>query len=895
LATNATADLKERITESRAQGTTARGGRSSARISAALAGAFLAALLLGAQYSYETWKHGEAADAARQELSRDAQLIADKTEHALAEADLILRAAARILQLRDPLVTGNDQSIEEILASQLSGAPHIRAVVAVDAKGQLTYTTARPRPAPIDASDREYYRVHWLDPGLPMHVSATVNSRNSGLPIIPLSRPFLGPAGEFRGVLVAILSVAQFERQFEAVSPGSGSVLALFNLDGSMLAGHSMPSAIESQASVKPSWAYWTARQAMSRGAATIELEEGRHYAAVAPVARFPLTVYAMRADADVAAEVGRSLMPVRYSAFAIAAAILLVSFWLGQVMRRKEIAEADRALGEERLRDYVETSSDWIWEQDAEFRFTYFSNGHEKSLGTNSSNLLGKRRWEAGNVGVTQAQWEAHKAVLEAHQPFRNFAVQRIAPNGTILHTITSGKPIFDADGRFCGYRGTGRDVTSLVAAQAAARKAESRTQMARAEASQAQQRLAAALDGIESNAIALFDAGDRLVVCNRAYRAIHPALSDILKPGVTFEEIVRTNVARSRFDLAGASGELYIQRRLEQHRRAEAPIERRLADGQWELVRDERTSDGGYALTITDITHLKRQEEDLHRHVAELSEAKRQLQVRGAELTRLADEASALARNAEEANRAKSEFLANMSHELRTPLNAIIGFAEVIDAKLFGPLGNPKYETYIGDILASGQHLLSLIGDILDMSRIETGAMELREDTCELAEIFEATTRMIAERARQGRLSLERIGPPAGMAVFLDERAIKQVILNLLSNAVKFTPEGGTIRTEARIDTTGELVIAVSDSGIGIAPENIERVLKPFQQVDSTFARKIGGVGLGLSISKSLIEMHGGAFELASSLGKGTTVTIRLPARRIVQQAAADSAARA
>ncbi|MBL8704256.1 MAG: PAS domain S-box protein, partial [Rhodospirillales bacterium] len=243
-----------------------------------------------------------------------------------------------------------------------------------------------------------------------------------------------------------------------------------------------------------------------------------------------------------------------------------------------------------------------------------------------------------------------------------------------------------------------------------------------------------------------------------------------------------------------------------------------------------------------------------------------------------------------AEAASHAKSEFLANMSHELRTPLNAIIGFSEVIKEQMFGPVGNGRYAVYAADIHSSGTHLLSVIGDILDMSRIETGKFDLEESQVDLPDLVAAALTMVVRAAEVGAIRLDnRLAGEAGKALprlLADKRAAKQVLINLLSNAVKFTPRGGVVAVEAALDETGELMLSVSDTGPGISADRLATIFDPFQNADSTQARDHGGSGLGLAISKKLMDLHGGALLLKSRIGHGTTGEIRFPARRVVQK---------
>ena len=232
---------------------------------------------------------------------------------------------------------------------------------------------------------------------------------------------------------------------------------------------------------------------------------------------------------------------------------------------------------------------------------------------------------------------------------------------------------------------------------------------------------------------------------------------------------------------------------------------------------------------------------------------------------------------RQIEAANRHKSEFLANMSHELRTPLTAIIGFSEVLSDKIFGEL-NEKQDDYIGDIVSSGRHLLSLINDILDLSKVEAGRMELDVTSFDLPTAIENALILIRERATRHGIKVEhkideRLGEVVG-----DERKFKQILLNLLSNAVKFTPEGGSIGVTAVL-TKEAVEVAVSDTGIGIAPENQETIFEEFRQVGTDASKKREGTGLGLTLTRKFVELHGGTIRVESAVGKGSTFTFTLP----------------
>ncbi|MBT5048645.1 MAG: PAS domain S-box protein, partial [Rhodospirillaceae bacterium] len=240
---------------------------------------------------------------------------------------------------------------------------------------------------------------------------------------------------------------------------------------------------------------------------------------------------------------------------------------------------------------------------------------------------------------------------------------------------------------------------------------------------------------------------------------------------------------------------------------------------------------------------------------------------------------------KESEAANRAKTEFLANMSHELRTPLNAIIGFSEIMKMEALGPIGTPQYVEYVVDIHNSGSHLIEIVNDILDMSKIEAGDIELNEEPCDVFQMADTCMRLVADRAQNGEVALVNTMESDLPRLFADQRMIKQILLNLLSNAVKFTPADGTVTLSAGVDGAG-LTVSVSDTGNGIPAEKMAVILEPFGQADMTLQRQFEGTGLGLPLAKGMTELHGGSLTIESTEGKGTTASVSLPADRFVSE---------
>jgi PAS domain S-box-containing protein len=420
--------------------------------------------------------------------------------------------------------------------------------------------------------------------------------------------------------------------------------------------------------------------------------------------------------------------------------------------------------------------------------------------------------------------------------------------PNGLVLRVLerrtTEG-----------GTVGTWTDVTAL-------RRAEERMQ-----------------DAIESinEGFLILDAEGRYAVFNAQLLRLYPKSAPHVKVGAYFKDVLRLGAEAGEYphlDTPEAI-DIFVEEWTARFRDA-TPFQGAapLAGGGWVLVSHRPTSDGGCVNIYTDITALKERESDL-------AEANVQLQRQAQALTVLANELRAANLVAHEANLSKSQFLANMSHELRTPLNGIIGFADIMRAELFGKISPPRYGDYIADIHSSGQHLLNLINDILDLSKIEAGKMSLQVVAVDAASVADHALRLVAPIAQERGVVLAPPDLPPGFIAHADERQFKQILLNLLSNAVKFTPAGG--RVSLAIADAGEAgcVVTVTDTGIGMTPDEIKLALERFGQADSSYAKSTPGTGLGLPLVDGLVKLHGGSLVIDSEKGRGTIVTVRLPWR--------------
>ena len=547
-----------------------------------------------------------------------------------------------------------------------------------------------------------------------------------------------------------------------------------------------------------------------------------------------------------------------------LAIGIALAVLVLGQIRKGESAREAFTET-ERRFRMAVEAAHCGIWEWDLANDQLVMSDMTGAILGWSGGGL-------AAGVDVLDRVASEHRdrlrQALEGARAYGAFDVSFCVPNrnGQTAWIDARGQAVGDAGPE--GYQrviGVMLDVT------------EERITQARAQA--AENRLRDAIDSV-SEAFILWDRGGRLLMCNKNYRAFFGLEPRLLKPGApreTVNKFVRLAIKRQHATPDAQPG----VRELEMH------------DGRWLRISERRTAEGGLVMTAADITAVKLQDEARRLNETQLREAVGKLEHSQVQLADLARKYEAEKIRAEGANKAKSEFLANMSHELRTPLNAINGFSEIMVGEMFGPLGDRRYKEYAQDILSSGQHLLALINDILDMSKIEAGKMNLRFEPIHLQDVVDDALRLVRNRADAAGLALDS-DLPALPEIEADYRAIKQVLLNLLSNALKFTPHGGRVQVtaELRHDGLGDRVrVNVHDTGIGISKADLARLARPFEQIESQHSKTQQGTGLGLALTKSLVEMHEGALDMASEPGQGTTVSFTLPVVR-GQKAAAYAA---
>ncbi len=513
--------------------------------------------------------------------------------------------------------------------------------------------------------------------------------------------------------------------------------------------------------------------------------------------------------------------------------AIFGVVFSIYSATIKVKLADKNLRLSEERFRDFAESAADRFWETDSEFRFTFVTPPSGR-LTRAKEILLGKQLWEIEHL--ESDQWEKFHELVAQRQAIRDFRCTWTGNEEGLQYLHLTAIPYYDDDGEFAGYRGTTIDETDEVEARQFIEDQE--------------KQFFDVLELLDAGFVR-WDENDEFVTCNSYFRNLLSASAHLMVPGTKYLDFITAIAESGQIVAENSNIEQWRDDNLRWHQQGYNDSNYMYEDGRWFKNRRRRLADGSTIAFHFDIS----------------DEMAGQLE-------------------AEAANRVKSEFLANMSHELRTPLNAIIGFSESLEQQVFGPLLNEKQQEYIKYIHESGCHLLELINEVLDVSVIEAGKLELDEAEINIKPTIEAALRLVGPRAEQGGIELVANLDNLASVIRVDERRLKQIFVNLLSNAVKFTDTGGTVSVNVKNNEQGSIEISFVDSGIGMTGSEIEVALESFGQVGK--GKQNGekeGTGLGLPLTKGLIEAHGGALNIKSAIDKGTTVTVMIPHDRVVQ----------
>lgn len=817
-----------------------------------------------------------------------ARILAGQIETQIKIIDQGLARLVERVSVDPTLLRPGDRASHEKLQEWAALIPYQRGLLLIDAKGQVVNESLRfPVPA-ISVTDRDYFAYHQDTDAAVPHVSQPVAGRITGKKTFFISRRLNAPDGAFAGIALAPVELDRLNELFQTIEYKSELHIALFNTDGTLLV--TWPENALPEAGRLGAFLLDALREPGGRSSTLILPGDPKpHLFAHSPLLDNRLALMVMidregvlqswMASVQIVALVGLLAVLTGGLAFALV---------FRQARERGRVVEKLRE-SEERYHDILDSSPDWIWEIDALGQLTYASARVTEMLGYAPEELIGHSPLEFMAESEHQGAWMTFTALFKARLPIANVVNVNRSKDGRRVTVETSGTPVFGADGTFRGYRGIDRDITRRKEAEERARR--------HLEILDLLGKVSAAANQATSGGEAVQAALDR--ICTQTGWPIgHAFVADSGEPDVFRASVYRHIGDSRRFEkwdeqtrrlvsspgvglpsrVAAAGRPMWFAEiaRLSWFRRAQ--LARQL--GIHSAFAFPVFVEGRVAVVLEFFTT---------EHVEVDTSLIGALDQIGLQIGRVLERERATARIreakelAEAGSRSKSEFLATMSHELRTPLNAILGFADVMLTQTFGPIENPRYRDYLTNIRDSGQHLLELINDILDIAAVEAGRINLHDEPVHLEAIVQSSLRLIRPRAQKSNIALDVDLAPEIPTLIADARRLKQILLNLLSNAVKFTQEGGRVALAARLDADGALLLSVADTGIGMDAEGIAKALTPFGQVDSTLARRYEGTGLGLPLTKGLVEAHGGSLALESKRGQGTTVTVRLPAERL------------
>jgi PAS domain S-box-containing protein len=567
----------------------------------------------------------------------------------------------------------------------------------------------------------------------------------------------------------------------------------------------------------------------------------------------------------DHAGEVRTVSMSMRHH-FSDDGAYLGVRGWTSDISERVNARDALEE-SERRFQDYAESASDWVWETDADLRFTFISERARDITGMDHAAQIGLRLG-ADRSGGSFEELRRLREKLDRREAFKDAIGELTTPAGETLCIARSGKPVFDADGAFKGYRGVARNVTAEMRARTEAERsrrmlAEANARLEQTVADRTAELISrnAVLDEVISSmadGLAVLDDDLRIVTANAKAAALSGLPASAWRKGESIVPLIQRWIDEGAYSVGAISDYLEdLDISLEEN--GVFRIVRSQKDGRLVTENIRRRPSGGFVATYQDITAIKQREQALEQLTVELTQAKE---------------------DAEAAARAKASFLANMSHEIRTPMNGVVGMASLL---LDSPL-TAKQRDMVQVIVNSGDNLLTIINDVLDFSKLDAGKMQIASTPFDLRAAIEDVMALLSARVQEKGLEMMlRYQPTLGTHFIGDPGRIRQIVTNLLGNAVKFTDKGHILVTVSgrRRGETADVEIAVEDTGCGIPADKLEAVFHAFEQADSSAARRHDGTGLGLAITRRLVEAMGGDVDATSEVGVGSRFMVRTPLR--------------
>ena len=805
---------------------------------------------------FAVWDLRENAVADhRQEMKNLSFVLAEQTARCLQAVDLVIQEArehALATGIKTPEQFGTvlgSWDIHRFLRERLSNLPQADALILVGSDGKVVnFSRSWPIP-PIDVTERRYFQHLRDHDERGVLITDPVINKATGTWTFYLARRINGPSGEFLGIVLGAIEVRFLENFYQAIALPEGGSVTVLQRDGTVVARY--PHTERQMGERMPAQSPWYALVAEGGGAYRSPgyLDGVTRIVAVRPLRDYPLVVDVTIAEDTALAHWRRQAAFIGIGALCAVIGFAVLFRTLAAQFRRieenrtqlqgqtAELARAAEALrdSEARFRDFAEVAADWAWEMDEELRFTYVSEHYFELYGISPDSVIGKPRENLADPDFEPEKWRSYQQAIAERRPYRDLVYRRIVDGRVIVHK-TSGRPVFDATGAFCGYRGTGRDITAEFEREA--------------EIQHKSTILRAMVENFPVG-VSIADENLNMVIFNQRFLEVLEFPTDQFVPGDPLEKFFLYNAERG--DYGDGDRQALVRDRIALAKQFTAhKFERTRPDGTVLEIQGTPPPGFGFVTTYTDITARKRSEGELH----------------------------AAMREAEEASRVKSEFLANMSHEIRTPMNGIIGMNGIL---LQSELTTEQRECAIA-VRDSAEALLTVINDILDISKLEAGKFELESIDFDLVDTVETAVGLFAPKAHEKRIELGVCVDPMARAGFRgDPTRLRQVLLNLVGNAVKFTDSGGvsvevTMRPGSA-ERSARVRFEIADTGLGMSEEVRAKLFEKFTQADSSITRRFGGTGLGLAISKQLIELMGGEIGAESAPGAGSRFWFEVP----------------